>query len=241
MFIQGGYGPWSGLYVYDSAHIAAAGITMGDSVTITGTISEYYTYTELSSVTNVIKVSSGNTVHPAYPVTAVNRTTESLEGILVQAINMNCILATGSALYGEFILSNGIPDSVQTGGLLYKYTTATAGTHYDVTGVVYNAYGNVMRVEPRDANDVSISTGITENKLNNFSLYPNPATSQLNISNMEDVDQIRLANLMGETVSTYAVSGPSATIGISNLPKGIYFVSLLKDNSVMVTRKLIKQ
>jgi hypothetical protein len=241
MFIQGGYGEWSGLYVYDSAHLAAANIARGDSVTITGTVSEYYTYTELGSITNVTKVSSGNTLHAAYPVTVVNRSTESIEAVLVKATNINCINATGSVAYGEFVLSNGLPDSVQTGGLLYKYTTATVGTHYDVTGLVYNSYGNVMRVEPRDGSDVSINTGITENQENNISIYPNPASSVLNIVNLDGVDQIRISNLLGQTVNTYNVSANSEAINVNNLVSGIYFVTLMKDNSIVVTRKFIKK
>jgi len=240
LFVQGGYGPWSGLYVYDSAHIAAAGIARGDSITITGTVSEYLTYTELGSLSGVTKVSSGNILHPAYPVTLVNATTESLEGVLVKLTNMPCVNASGSASYGEWVVYNGT-DSTKTGGLLYKYTTAVVGTHYDITGAVYLAYGGVMRVEPRDANDVSISSGITENTQNNISIYPNPANAILNIANIEGVDQIKIANLLGQTISTISVSGNSVALNVNNLKSGIYFVSLLKDNSVIVTRKFIKQ
>ncbi len=240
MFIQSGYGPWNGLYVYDSAHIASASIARGDSVTITGTVSEYLTYTELGSISGVTKVSSGNILHPAYPVTLVNASTESLEGVLVSMTNMPCVNASGSAAYGEFILYNGT-DSTKTGGLLYKYTTAAVGTHYDVTGVVYLAYGGVMRIEPRDVNDVSISSGIKENEQNNVSMYPNPATSVLNIANIEGIQQIRISNLLGETIENVSVSGNAAAINVSKFNSGIYFISLINDNSVSATRKFIKQ
>jgi predicted extracellular nuclease len=44
-FIQDAYGPWNGVYVYDSAHAAALSLAQGDSVTLTGGVQEYYNYT----------------------------------------------------------------------------------------------------------------------------------------------------------------------------------------------------
>jgi hypothetical protein len=241
MFIQGGYGPWSGLYVYDSAHIAAAGITVGDSVTIIGTVSETQTYTELKTITNVTKVSSANTLHPAFPVTLVNSYNEELEGVLVSMTNIPCVDASGSALYGEWTVYNGT-DSTKIGGLLYKYTTATVGAHYNIAGVVYLGGGDAVRVEPRDVNDVQVnSVGITETKQNLISMYPNPATSQLNIVNIVGIQEIRISNILGETVHIYPVSADHIAINVSDLQNGIYFVSLLNNSMVAMTRKFVKQ
>ncbi len=239
-FIQNASGPWNGLYVYDSAHAATAGLVRGDSIIIAGTVSEYLTYTELGNVTNLTKVSSGNALHAAYPVTTVNATTESLEGVLVSLTNMPCVDASGSAAYGEWIVYNGT-DSTKTGGLLYKYTTAIVGTHYDITGIVYLAYGGVMRVEPRDINDVQVSSGIAKNEQNLVNMYPNPTSSILNIGNIEGIQQIRITNLLGKTIAVHAVSGNNSSIDVSTYTSGVYFVSFIKDNAISGTRKFIKQ
>ena len=240
MFIQSGYGPWSGLYVIDSTHIAAANITMGDSVIITGTVSEAQTYTELKTISNITKVSSGNTLHVAFPTTLVNLYNEELEGVLVSLNNLPCVDTLGLYANGAWIVYNGV-DSTHIGGLLYKYPTAHIGTYYDITGVVYLVNGAVMRVEPRGAADVSSHAGIFETIKNTISLFPNPATMVLNISNMEGIDQIEILNVLGEKMRTFSTIENSIAINVSNLPNGIYFVSMLHDNSAIVTRKFIKQ
>ncbi len=240
MFIQSGYGPWSGLYVFDSTHIAAANITMGDSVIITGTVSESQTYTELKTISNVTKVSSGNTLHAAFPVSLVNLYNEELEGVLVSLNNLPCVDTLGLYTNGAWIVYNGV-DSTHIGGLLYKYPTAQIGTNYDITGVVYLVNGAVMRVEPRGAVDVSSHAGIYETIKNTISLFPNPATTVLNISNMDGIDQIEILNVLGEKMRTFSSLENSIAINVNNLPKGIYFVSLLHESSLVMMRKFIKE
>ncbi len=240
IFIQDATGPWNGIYVYDSAHVANAGIAVGDSIVITATVSEYLTYTELTGVSNIVKVSSGNTLHPAYAVTKANNTTEELEGVLVSLTNLPCVVATGSPAYGEWIVKSGT-DSTKMGGLIYKYTTAAVGVNYDIKGVVYLAYGGVMRVEPRDATDVSINSGINEYSQSSVNIYPNPANSLLNINNIDGVSSIRISNILGATIQNVKVSGSNTTIDVSSLPNGIYFVTMLNQNNIVSTKKFSKQ
>ena len=237
-FIQDGFGPWHGVYVYDSAHAASAGIARGDSVTLAGTVSEYYTYTEIGTVTNITKVSSGNTLHAAYPTTVANLTTEDLEGVLVTLTNLPCVDTVGTAKYGEWAVLNGT-DTTRTGGLLYKYTTATIAANYDITGVVYESY-NVVRVEPRDINDVSLITGVNEIAHNNVSICPNPVSNILSVNNMEGVNTIKISNLLGETIENIKVSGVNTTINVSRLSTGIYFISLFNEKGIIETKKFAK-
>jgi predicted extracellular nuclease len=48
-FIQDGDGAWNGIYVYENGYPVA----LGDSVEVTGTVTEYFGLTELTFVTNV--------------------------------------------------------------------------------------------------------------------------------------------------------------------------------------------
>ncbi len=241
MFIQSGYGPWSGLFVYDSANIAEAGIVRGDSVTVNGTVVEHLTYTELRTILNVTLVSSGNTLHPAYPVTNINSASESLEGVLVAINNQPCVDTTGLYAKGQWIVYNGT-DSTKMGGLLYKYPSAVIGTRYDITGEVYLSTGAIMRVLPRDIDDVLIdATGIDEHNQNYIHIYPNPVSSSINIANCDGIQLIRISNILGENIYNVNVSGNNAAINVSRFNSGIYFISLIKDNAVIETRKFIKQ
>jgi len=238
-FIQDGSGPWSGVYVYDSAHAAATGLAMGDSITLMGTVSEYNTYTELGSLAGITKVSSGNALHPAYSVTKANSTTEELEGVLVTLTDLPCVDTTGTLKYGEWAVLNGT-DTSRVGGLLYKYTTAVKGANYNVTGIVYLSYG-VVYVEPRNAADISVITGINEIERNNVRIYPNPVSSFLTIINMEGTEMIKISNILGETIESIKVSDSNADINVSNLSKGIYFISLIKNNGIVETTKFSKE
>jgi hypothetical protein len=72
---------------------------------------------------------------------------------------------------------------------------------------------------------------------NAFTLYPNPATSQVSISSGEPFDRIEISDNTGRTV---LVSGNQKTIDVSSLAAGAYIVRLIKGNSVQ-TGKLCKQ
>jgi len=238
-FMQDASGPWNGIYVYDSAHAAAASLAIGDSIIISGTVSEYLTYTELGSVSNITKVSTGNTVHTAYGVSKANSTTEELEGVLVSLTNMPCSDTTGTAWYGEWSVNNG--DLTQIGGMLYKYTNAVLGTNYDITGIVYLAYGGVVRVEPIDASDVSIHSGIGEFDKGSVIIYPNPVSSNLFLNNIDGIEMIMISNILGETVNTIKVNSNNTEVNVSNLSDGIYFITLIDNNGVVLTKKFSKE
>jgi hypothetical protein len=72
------------------------------------------------------------------------------------------------------------------------------------------------------------STGIETPALANaFSIYPNPAHSQLNVSfNTENKpESVVLMNQMGQTVQQASVSNAQqVSLDISSLAKGMYFV-----------------
>jgi hypothetical protein len=240
MFLQSGYGPWSGIYVSDSAHIAAAGIAQGDSVTIAGMVTEVQTYTELKTISNVNKVSSGNVLHPAFPVTLVNTNNEELEGVLVSISSLPCSDNTGSAL-GNWAVYNGT-DTTHMGGLIYKYTSAIVGNHYNIKGVVYLETGPVMRVEPRASTDVEISTlSVNYDSQNAINVYPNPVRSELTIKNMTGIQSIRITNMLGAIIANVAVSGNSTVIHTDVWQPGVYFISLTDEQSKIMTGRIVKQ
>jgi hypothetical protein len=157
--------------------------------------------------------------------------------MLVKLTNAKCTQVNTTAGWWKVLQG---ADTCEIGKLMFPFPTAVVGTYYNVTGCVNYSFSQFM-VEPRNTADIEIYNSVSENAMNNLSMYPNPVASVLNISNMENVDQIRVVNLLGETVSNHSVSGSTASINVNSLPNGIYFVSLLNDNSVLVTRKFIKQ
>ncbi len=95
--------------------------------------------------------------------------------------------------------------------------------------------------------NIGNSVGIyDQNAGGNFSVYPNPATETVNISQTFSnpvVAQISLTNLLGETVYTETkinVRDLYTTLNLSELPYGIYFVSVSTISGIS-TQKIVRQ
>jgi len=84
---------------------------------------------------------------------------------------------------------------------------------YDETAFWYYA-GNTNQVEEANSNK--------------WSIYPNPATDQLNIQSELQVEstQVAIFNIYGKLVSSQIITGSFSTLDISNLSAGIYVLSL---------------
>ena len=86
----------------------------------------------------------------------------------------------------------------------------------------------------------SIVTSIEPNDLlpSIFAIFPNPSSSILTIQTEEDIAQITIYNIIGETCS-YKPLGLKS-IDISNLPNGIYYLEL-KTTKGLVRKKFVKE
>ena len=70
--------------------------------------------------------------------------------------------------------------------------------------------------------------------------FQNPATKNLVLQQLNDVQQIVLSRLSGEVVKTYSTSGsPSLTISVSDLSNGVYLLSFRTANGSQTTRKVV--
>jgi hypothetical protein len=85
------------------------------------------------------------------------------------------------------------------------------------------------------------TVGITEFEINDdISIFPNPASESLIIESKRNIDEssIQLFNTIGELLSEIRSELP-ARMNISNLPDGIYFLTISNSN-LIVTKKIIK-
>ncbi len=81
--------------------------------------------------------------------------------------------------------------------------------------------------------------GIADNSLNEkVKLYPNPATSFVNVDLPADAE-LRLVNITGQELMSQKNTSVSERIDLSNLSKGIYFIQIIH-NSEHATIKLLK-
>ena len=80
------------------------------------------------------------------------------------------------------------------------------------------------------------STGISEVADGEVNVYPNPATTVINIDNAEGA-QISVYDLSGRMVSNVESASANQTIDASNLAKGMYIVRIANGNNV-ITKKV---
>lgn len=84
----------------------------------------------------------------------------------------------------------------------------------------------------------------TEQQLqeNNFALYPNPVTTQINISfpKSAEIAEFALYNVLGERILQTRVSSLKNTIDVSGLSSGMYIASITSNNKT-TSYKIIKE
>jgi hypothetical protein len=90
-------------------------------------------------------------------------------------------------------------------------------------------------------NDTWGSLSISQEALNQVSIYPNPTNDVLNISNLDGVKTVIISNVLGQSILTNNVSDVNMTINISNLKTGIYLVTLVAENGLVRTERIIKE
>ena len=85
---------------------------------------------------------------------------------------------------------------------------------------------------------VNGTTDIAENENNAISIYPNPATSILNV-NANGYNTVEIINMLGQVVYSTTMND-NAQINVRNLNDGVYFVRLNGANGT-TTQKFIKK
>lgn len=114
-------------------------------------------------------------------------------------------------------------------------TVLSPGT-YTITMTATSGASNVQRTFQLLVNP---NLGVTEEVKNNFILYPNPATSALNVKgDFDSNENVTIFNMLGQVVLKKAITSNEESIDISSLAKGIYSVYF---NNAKVTYKFIKE
>ncbi|MCX6210875.1 MAG: T9SS type A sorting domain-containing protein, partial [Bacteroidetes bacterium] len=129
--------------------------------------------------------------------------------------------------------------SISNSGLITTSSTPGAGS---VSYAVTNANGCISS-RTINANVVTCaSKGINDsrNVNNQFTMYPNPAKSTINISveTLVGAGSIVVVDMYGKQVKTQPLSLGNNTVDIANLAKGFYFVSTITSEGKS-TKKLV--
>ncbi len=91
-----------------------------------------------------------------------------------------------------------------------------AFVHNDVTDVF------VLKID-----DISITEGVgVEDLRNALNIYPNPASSIINVNAGGNIESIRIVNMAGQCVYSANENDSNATVNVSDLSNGMYFMEV---------------
>ena len=109
-----------GIFVFQTD----ATVSVGDNITITATVDEYFGLTELTSPSNIVVNSTGNALPSPIPITlpeTVDGDLERYEGMLIEVISSMTVSQNYFlGQYGQMTLSS--PDDTGTAGRLFQPT-----------------------------------------------------------------------------------------------------------------------
>ena len=225
-YLQDGNGPWNGIFVLDYTNIP----NRGDSVTITGTVDEYFNYAEIKNIIIYNAVAGGVLPTPT-PVTTLTANEEQYEGCLVKVLNANCSADTTSNAFREWTINDG-SGALVADDKMFIYAP-TVSTSYNVTGIMDFAF-SVAKLLPRDINDIAIATGIIENKSNALLVYPNPAKNLLHFDVNINNTTVQIFDVTGKTLQTTNNNSTKFTVSLDNFDNGIYFYSITDNNNTII-------
>ena len=142
----------------------------------------------------------------------------------------------GSVAEGYNVYRNGehIAHGV-TGNSFVDYTSTSAETYnYTITG-----YTSHIESNPSNVVYVDWTTDVNENNADqNISIYPNPTKNTVTIE-ADGLRQIRVFNIMGQTVVCQTALEDNITIDLSAQPQGCYFIETATEQGCTTT-KIVK-
>lgn len=130
-------------------------------------------------------------------------------------------------------------DVVYSGSGTTNGNTQSWGIIQNNTGITWTGLSlvPVIRLNFQDPSTVSIDNA---SKLEGISIYPNPSTGIINISNDTNVENtIVVTDVTGKVIST-KVSTAAEAIDLSLAGTGIYIVEVVNENGKKVERVIIK-
>ena len=114
-----------------------------------------------------------------------------------------------------------------------------AVTLTDANGLeIYATNGNYGSGESTNFSTDNFVLGTNASQLKDVSLYPNPASTILNLKNAENAD-IQVFDVLGKLILSQTNISRDEQVNVSSLENGTYFMKISKDNAVTTKRFLV--
>ncbi|KPK71588.1 hypothetical protein AMJ71_05115 [candidate division TA06 bacterium SM1_40] len=209
-FIQDGEGPWRGVYIYDYT----TSVSQGDSVTVTGEVSEYYGKTEIGFISSVTIHSSDNQLPGMAAVLTADLATgsdeaESYEGVLIAVSNV--VVTDDDLGYGEWEIDDG-SGPCRVDDEAYAYSPSLGDTFLVVAGILDYAFDD-FKIEPRYAADIMTSLDGSGSASIDIGMVPPSSTYNLRVRITPAAGQLVAASV--ELPSAWGWSGSGSDVLLS--------------------------
>jgi surface protein len=129
-------------------------------------------------------------------------------------------------------------DGSGTGTFTSSITGLTENTTYHVRAYATNADGTEYG-ENREFT-TSIVTSIDNLSTDNIKVYPNPFQNTINITNASNAKRVVITNVVGKVVMVVDLNKVPNPVIETNLPSGMYLVTLIANDGSRVTRKMVR-
>ncbi len=247
----------------DGATILKYCPTLSVTGNITGTtivcVGDTLTYT-IPPVTGAIGYSW--TKPPGWSGTSTTTTITVVAGITSGNITVAATNTCGNGTPATLAITNNspaIPTITQAVNLLTSSATTNNQWYLNgapitgATGQTYNILSNGTYTVVVTSNGCSstslplVITNLAVNELSNnnvdFTIYPNPCSSQATISFSEEQKNtsIKLVNVLGECIQQLTTNNKQLKIDMSNVAKGIYFIEVMDEKKNVANKKIIVQ
>jgi len=107
------------------------------------------------------------------------------------------------------------------------YRTVDAGGGKRVTLGVKGSSSNSEIILYKYTEDLVVGVEHIKSESNTFSIYPNPARSQLTISGLSGDEIVEVYNMLGARVYSAQARGKALSLDIASVERGVYFVHIL--------------
>ena len=127
---------------------------------------------------------------------------------------------------------------------LFLLTTSILSAQSNVH-LTANEEVDIGLIDVENDTDFSDSIPLKNSKQNEISIYPSPAKDDINIQfELTQATTIRMSNILGNVLYETKTSSDkrlySTTLNVSNLPKGLYFITI-DDEVNAQTKRFVKQ
>ncbi len=227
-YIQNGSGIRSGVYVYSSSVFPE----IGDSVIVTGEITEYYELTELAFPDDVYILTSNNPIPEPIAISTADLANEDLEGVLVKVSDVAVTYATFNFDdYGAWRVNDGTGECIihNTEGA-FEYPAVVGEQISSITGICSFNYDE-WKIELRIEDDVDGAGNAGLNIASVEALSQSTIivlfSEEVNTLTAENIENYSLTNNAAVTNATrHPFQSNKVTLTVENMNAGSYTLSI---------------